>query len=411
MTPRRVVVTGLGLVTPLGVGTVATWTGLLEGRVATGPVRSFDAARYRVDRGAEIEDFRPGEHLRRLRPAAAGRASQLAAVAARLALADAGLEDESAADARVPRPERCGVAMGTTSGEPAEIERFDDAWVAGAPGDAEFVLRYPCHVIAQNVAREVGYRGPVAMLPNACAAGNYAVACASELLRSGRADRMLAGGADIFSRITYSGFARLGAVAPDLCRPFDRERKGMIPGEGAAVLVLEPLDLARARGAKIYAEVAGYGLSCDAHHMTGAHPSGDGALRAMALALAGAGATAADVSYVSAHGTGTPANDRVEAIAIQRLFGENAAATPVSSIKSMIGHTMGAASAIEAAVCALAVHHGWIPPTANFAAADEDCALDFVPNVARRHPVSLAMNNAYAFGGSNASVLFRAVPA
>ena len=185
----------------------------------------------------------------------------------------------------------------------------------------------------------------------------------------------------------------------------------MIPGEGAAVLVLEPLDLARARGAKIYAEVAGYGLSCDAHHMTGAHPSGDGALRAMALALAGAGATAADVSYVSAHGTGTPANDRVEAIAIQRLFGENAAATPVSSIKSMIGHTMGAASAIEAAVCALAVHHGWIPPTANFAAADEDCALDFVPNVARRHPVSLAMNNAYAFGGSNASVLFRAVPA
>jgi len=156
MTPRRVVVTGLGLVTPLGVGTVATWTGLLEGRVATGPVRSFDAARYRVDRGAEIEDFRPGEHLRRLRPAAAGRASQLAAVAASLALADAGLEDESAADARVPRPERCGVAMGTTSGEPAEIERFDDAWVAGAAGDAEFVLRYPCHVIAQNVAREVG---------------------------------------------------------------------------------------------------------------------------------------------------------------------------------------------------------------------------------------------------------------
>ncbi len=413
MTPRRVVVTGLGLVTPLGVGTEATWSGLLAGRVATGPVRSFDAARYRVDRGAEIAGFRPEEYLRRLPVASVGRASQLAAVAARLALADAGLEDEPPPAERAVPPERCGVAMGTTSGEPAEIERFDDAWVAGAAAasDPRFLLRYPCHVIAQNVAREVGYRGPVAMLPNACAAGNYAVACACALLRSGRVDRMLAGGADIFSRITYSGFARLGAVAPDLCRPFDRQRRGMIPGEGAAVLVLEPLELARARGATIYAEVAGYGLSCDAHHMTGAHPSGEGAVRAMALALAGAGAAAADVSYVSAHGTGTPANDRVEAIAIQRLFGETAASTPVSSIKSMIGHTMGAASAIEAAVCALAVRHGWIPPTANFTAADEDCALDFVPNTARRHPVTLAMNNAYAFGGSNASVLFRAVPA
>lgn len=413
MTPRRVVVTGLGLVTPLGVGTEVTWSGLLAGRVATGPVRSFDAARYRVDRGAEIADFRAGDHLRRLESGTAGRASMLAAVAARFALADAGIEDDVPAGGEGLRAERCGVAMGTTSGEPAEIERFDDDWVAGnaAGSDPEFVRRYPCHVIAQNVAREVGYRGPVAMLPNACAAGNYAVACATELLRSGRADRMLAGGADIFSRITYSGFARLGAVAPDRCRPFDRDRKGMIPGEGAAVLVLEPLDLARARGATIYAEVAGYGLSCDAHHMTGAQPSGDGALRAMELALAGAGAAAGDVSYVSAHGTGTPANDRVEAIALQRLFGERAAATPVSSIKSMIGHTMGAASAIEAAVCALAVRHGWIPPTANFEQADDDCTLDFVPNFARRHPVTLAMNNAYAFGGSNASVLFRAVPA
>ncbi len=407
MTRCRVVVTGLGLVTPLGVGTEETWAGLLAGRVATGPVRSFETKRYRVDRGAEVAGFRPAEHLQRLSATSAGRASQFAAVAARMALRDAGLPDPP------DRPERSGVAMGTTSGEPAEIERFDDAWVAGesAHCDPRFVSRYPCHVIAQNVAREAGFRGPVAMLPNACAAGNYAIAYASELLRAGRVDRMLAGGADIFSRITYSGFARLGAVAPDLCRPFDRDRKGMIPGEGAAVLVLEPLELARARGAAIYAEVAGYGLSCDAHHMTGAHPSGDGALRAMSLALAAAGAGASDVSYVSAHGTGTPANDRVEAIAIQRLFGERAAQTPVSSIKSMIGHTMGAASAIEAAVCALAVRHGRIPPTANFAAADDDCVLDFVPNLARRHPVTLAMNNAYAFGGSNASVLFRAVPA
>jgi 3-oxoacyl-[acyl-carrier-protein] synthase II len=407
MTRPRVVVTGLGLLTPLGVGNAPTWEGLLAGRVATGPVRSFDATPYRVNRGAEVSGFRPAEHLRRLVPESVGRASQFAAAAARMALADAGLEDDSTA------PERAGVAMGTTSGEPAEIERFDDDWIAGrgSGSDLRFFLRYPCHVIAQNVAAEVGARGPVTMLPNACAAGNYAIAHAAELLASGRVDRMLAGGADIFSRITYSGFARLGAVAPDSCRPFDRGRRGMIPGEGAAVLVLETLDGARARGAEIYAEVAGYGLSCDAHHMTGAQPTGDGAVRAMKLALAAAGARAAEVSYISAHGTGTQANDRVEAVAIQRLFGERAAATPVSSIKSMIGHTMGAASAIEAAVCALAVREGWIPPTANFTAADEDCGLDFVPNTARRHPVSLAMNNAYAFGGSNASVLFRAVEA
>ncbi|MEO8277482.1 MAG: beta-ketoacyl-[acyl-carrier-protein] synthase family protein [Thermoanaerobaculia bacterium] len=409
MNRRRVVVTGLGLVTPLGVGTAPTWQGLLAGRIATGPVRSFDAGPYRVDRGAEITGFCPEHHLQRVPAESIGRASQFAAAAARMAVADAGLDD-------VPSPamaERSGVAMGTTSGEPAEIERFDDAWIAGrsAESDPRFVQRYPFHVIAQNVAAEVGFRGPVRMLPNACAAGNYAVAQATELLRSGAVDRMLAGGADIFSRITYSGFARLGAVAPDRCRPFDRERRGMIPGEGAGVLLLETLEAARARGAHIYAEVAGYGLSCDAHHMTGAHPTGDGAVRAMERALSSAGAVPGDVSYVSAHGTGTQANDRVEAIAIQRLFGARAAATPVSSIKSMIGHTMGAASAIEAAVCALAVRDGWIPPTANFVAADDDCHLDFVPNVARRLPVKLAMNNAYAFGGSNASVLFRAVDA
>jgi 3-oxoacyl-[acyl-carrier-protein] synthase II len=218
---------------------------------------------------------------------------------------------------------------------------------------------------------------------------------------------MLAGGADIFSRITYAGFARLGAISPDLCRPFDRGRKGMIPGEAAGVLVLEPLERARARGARIYAEIAGYGLSCDAHHMTGAHPQGDGAVRAMEMALVSAGARPGDVDYVSAHGTGTPTNDQVEAIAIARLFGDDA--PPVSSIKSMIGHTMGAASALESVACALAVHQGRIPPTANFEAPDDGCRLDFVPNAAREQRVRLAMNNAYAFGGNNASVLLREV--
>jgi 3-oxoacyl-[acyl-carrier-protein] synthase II len=183
----------------------------------------------------------------------------------------------------------------------------------------------------------------------------------------------------------------------------------MIPGEGAAVLVLEPPERARARGARIYCELAGYGLSCDAHHMTAAHPEAEGAVRAMERALVASGLAASDVDYVSAHGTGTPTNDRLEAIAFRRVFGERAPATPISSIKSMLGHTMGAASAIEAAVCALAVAEGVVPPTINFEEPDPDCDLDVVPNVAREMPVRVAMNNAYAFGGNNASVIFRRV--
>jgi 3-oxoacyl-[acyl-carrier-protein] synthase II len=341
----------------------------------------------------------------RVDPDSIGRASQMAAAAARLALADSGLAPETVA------PHRGGIVLGTTTGEPLEMERLDDAIAAGRPQEAEpsFATRYPCHVLATNVARETGFSGPLAMVPAACAAGNYAIARAYELLRHGRADVVLAGGADPFSRITYAGFARLGAIAPDRCRPFDRNRRGMVPAEGAGVLVLEPLDRARARGARVYAEVVGYGLSCDAHHMTGAHPRGDGALEAMEQALATSGRGAHEVSYVSAHGTGTPTNDAIEVRALERLFGERAAEVPVSSIKSMIGHSMGSASALEAIVCALAVAEDRVPPTIHFEQPDDGCRLDFVPEGARRLPVELAMNNAYAFGGNNASVLFAKV--
>ncbi|HUF79063.1 MAG TPA: beta-ketoacyl-[acyl-carrier-protein] synthase family protein [Thermoanaerobaculia bacterium] len=400
---RRVAVTGLGAVSPVGIGREAFWQALLAGRTGTGPVRSFDASRYPADRGGEILGFQPAEHVRNLSPGSAARASLLAAAAARLALADAGL-DPQALD-----PDRAGVAMGTTSGEPREVESFDDRYVAGdlASVGPEFMERYPCHSIAAAVAAEVGFAGVNAMIPTACAAGNYAIAFAADTLAAGRADLMLAGGADSFSRITYAGFSRLGAISPDFCRPFDRNRKGMIPGEGAGVLVLEPLDRALARGANVYAEVAGYGLSCDAHHMTGAHPEGDGAARAMERALRAAGLAPDDVSYISAHGTGTASNDRCEAFAVHRVFGERGRRVPISSIKSMLGHTMGAASALEAIACSLAVATRRVPPTVNFEEPDPECDLDVVPNEARELAVSVAMNNAYAFGGNNASVIFR----
>jgi 3-oxoacyl-[acyl-carrier-protein] synthase II len=262
-------------------------------------------------------------------------------------------------------------------------------------------------VIAAHIAREFRFAGVNIMIPTACAAGNYAIAHAFDVLRAGRAGLMLAGGSDSFSRITYTGFAQLGAIAPEVCQPFDRNRKGMIPGEGAGVIVLEPLAAAKRRGARIYAEISGYGLSCDAHHMTAAHPNGEGAVRAMQQALEQSGTGPEEVSYISAHGTGTLTNDRLETLAVKRLFRDAAYRIPISSIKSMLGHTMGAASAIEAAVCALAVFNDRIPPTVNLKNPDPECDLDYVPNCAREHTVRVAMNNAYAFGGNNASLVLR----
>jgi 3-oxoacyl-[acyl-carrier-protein] synthase II len=391
---RRVVITGLGLVTPIGAGRELFWKNLTAGANGIGPVESFDTSAFPVHIGAEVKDFDPSGHE------ALGRGSQLAVAAARMALEDSGI-DVSARDRS-----RIGVSMGTTSGEPGMVERYNDARKVGGVHSvpADILPKYPCNVVPSNIAIEFDLQGPCLMIPTACAAGNYAIGYGFDMIRSGRTDLMLAGGADPFSRITYMGFARLGAIAPERCQPFDKNRKGMVPGEGAAVLVLEPLDDALARGATIYAEVLGYGVSCDSHHMTAAHPQGDGAIRAMAMALKESGRRTDEVDYISAHGTGTPTNDRVEAIAVRTLFGDKASRVPMSSIKSMIGHTMGAASAIEAVACSLAIHTGVIPPTMNFEEPDEGSDLDYVPNQARRTDPRIVLNNAYAFGGNNASL-------
>ena len=391
------------MVTPIGTGCKEFWRNLLDGRSGIAPVQSFDTSGYNVHRGAEVKEFNAEDHVLNLDAAHLGRASQFAIAAARLALADAGVEIGS-----LDR-KRAGVSMGTTSGEPREVERFDDSYVSRNLDriGSEFLALYPCHVIAAHVASELNFAGVNTMIPTACAAGNYAIAHALDVLRAERADLMLAGGSDAFSRITFTGFARLGAVAPETCQPFDRLRKGMIPGEGAGVLVLEPFERARRRGARVYAEVGGYGLSCDAHHMTAAHPRGDGAERAMRQALADSGTNTKEVSYISAHGTGTATNDRLETIAVKRLFKDAAYRIPISSVKSMLGHTMGAASAIEAAVCALAVFNDRVPPTINLNDPDPECDLDYVPKFARELRVNVAMNNAYAFGGNNASLILR----
>ena len=372
----------------------------MAGKSGIGPVTSFDTSPFPVHIGAEVRDFAPEEHVRQQAPGDLGRGSQLAIAAALMAVKDSGVELDSYNRRRV------GVSMGTTSGEPLFIERYNDIRKAegleAIPG--EMLPKYPCNVIPSNIAIEFQLHGPCLMIPTACAAGNYAIGYGFDLIRTGHADLMLAGGADAFSRITYMGFARLGAIARERCQPFDKNRQGMVPGEGAAVLVLEPLEAALARGATIYAEVLGYGLSCDSHHMTAAHPQGDGAIRAMAMALRESGVGIEDIDYISAHGTGTPTNDRAESIAVRALFGERASQVPMSSIKSMLGHTMGAASAIEAVACALALHTGKIPPTINYEEPDPECDLDYVPNQARETYPQVALNNAYAFGGNNASL-------
>ncbi len=400
---RRVVITGLGLITPIGVGRSQVWEELLRGTSGIGPVQSFDPAEYSSQLGAEVHGFEPEKYIRGLDPQLPGRASQLAIAATRLALEDAGL------DGTETPPGRVGVSMGTTAGEPLFIEDYNDirheSGLEAIP--AEVMRRYPCHVIPGHVAMEFGFRGSCVMIPTACAAGNYAIGYGYDSLRLEQADLVVAGGADAFSRVVYSGFARLGAIATDCVRPFDRDRKGMVPAEGAAVVVLEPLDKALERRATIYAEVLGYGLSCDSHHMTATHPEGKGAVKAMKMALEDSHLTSDDVDYVSAHGTGTPNNDRSESTALRTLFGRRADNVPMSSIKSMLGHTMGAASAIEAAACALALHTGVLPPTINHQNPDPECDIDCVPNKARRTNPQVVLNNAFAFGGNNASLCLR----
>jgi len=397
---KRVVVTGLGVVSPVGIGVERFWQALLKGESGIAPVESFDTSRYPVHLGGEVRGFDPVPAVRRLSPGQMGRASQFAIAAAREALADCGL-DLAALDRT-----RIGVSMGTTSGEPHMVERYSDAKKEGREPGPELFTGYPCHVIPSNVAAEFELGGVTLMIPTACAAGNYAIGYAYDMVRTGRADVMLAGGSDAFSRIPYTGFAKLGAIAPERCQPFDKNRKGMVPGEGAAMLVLQPLD-AVAPGTKIYAEILSYGVSCDAHHMTAAHPDGDGAIRAMAMAMKGAGVGTDDIDYISAHGTGTKANDRIESIALHAMFGARAPKVPMSSIKSMLGHTMGAASAIEAAACSLAVQTGWVPPTINFEEPDPECEVDCVPNQPRKIDPRVVLNNAYAFGGNNASLCVR----
>ena len=403
MTLPRVAVTGLGVVSSIGMGWRAFWDSLLAGRSGVGKVRYLDTAEYPTQFGGEIRDFDARAFMPEATARRLGRGTQFAVAATRMALEDAKL-DAARTDGEGPR---IGICLGTTMADIQALEAIDTIWASS--GEREIPSRlfrqYPSCSMSASVAKQFGFLGPNLMIPTACAAGNYALAHAFDLLRLGRADVMVAGGAEPFSRIIFTGFNRLLAIASERCQPFDKHRKGLIAAEGSGILVLERMDDARARGATIYGEMLGYGMSCDGSHMT--IPSVDGLTHVLTDALRRTELDPADVDYINAHGTGTPANDRAECAAIRAVFGSHADRVPVSSIKSMIGHTMGAASALEAITCALVVRHDRLPPTMNYEVPDPECDVDCVPNRSRPHRTEIALNNSFAFGGNNACVVFR----
>ncbi|MET0553039.1 MAG: beta-ketoacyl-[acyl-carrier-protein] synthase family protein [Vicinamibacteria bacterium] len=395
--PHRVVVSGLGVISPIGEGHERFWQSLLSGRSGVSAVASFDTSQFATHLASEIKDFEPSRHVRRVDPSDMGRTGQLAVAAARLAATDAGLDPAAVARGR------CGVAVGTTMGEQRVLEDL----LAEGGREAEFP-KFAHHRLATHVMAELGIEaGPCLVFETACASGNYALGYAYDQIVLGKADVMVAGGAEAFSRIAFTGFSRLGAIAPEMCQPFDAHRKGAIFGEGAGLLVLEAEGHARARGAAVLAELAGYGVSCDAFHLTAPHPSGAGALAVMEKALGHAGIAAHDLSHVNAHGTGTVANDRSEALAIARLLGDRARRVPVTSVKSSIGHTMGAASAIEAVASVLSLRAGVVPPTLHHYETDPACGIDVVGREPREAPLDVVLNNSFGFGGNNCSTVFR----
>lgn len=396
-----VVITGLGPVSSVGIGVSDFAAALREGRSGISPIASFDTTGFPHVHAGEVRGFDPESILRRIDARDYGRSSLFAAAAARLAIDDAGLAvDESFSD-------RVGVVIGTTCGESQVIEALTKEILGGgfARQSPELLRRSPAHRLAHGVSEEIGATGPSVTLSTACAASNYALGYAYDRIAHGELDVVVAGGADSVCQWVHAGFFRLGTLAKDACAPFDRNRGGIITAEGGACLVLERRAHAEARGARIYAEVLGYGLNCDADHMVA--PNAANIAACMRIAHRNAGVSARDVDYICAHGTGTPANDTAEFRAVREVFGDPL--PPLSSIKSMLGHTMGAASAFGAIASALAITQGFLPPTLNWTAADSEMdGVDVVPLRARDASVRLVQNDGFAFGGNNAIVMLAA---
>ncbi len=407
---RRVVVTGIGLVTPLGVGLEANWSTLLSGTSGIGPITRFDTTGHDVLIAGEVRGFDPSVFIARKDQKRMDPFIQFAVAAARLAGDDAGL----------PMPlidgERAGVAIGSGLGGLSTMEDALDTLRDKGPGRVSpfTIPRLIINLAPGHVSMLYGAHGPNASAVSACATGAHCIGDAARLIAWGDADLMFAGGAEAtITPLGISGFANMKALSTrnddptHASRPFDARRDGFVAAEGAGVLVLEALEVAKARGARIYGEIVGYGQSADAFHMTAPDPAGRGACLAMQRTLADGGLEPGDVGYINAHGTSTPFNDAIETLAIRKVFGEHADRLMVSSTKSMTGHLLGAAGAVEAAFTLLTLVRGEVPPTMNYEVPDPACDLDYVPNTARRERFKVALSNSFGFGGTNVSLAFQ----
>jgi len=405
---RRVVITGIGLISPIGLDTPSTWEGLVAGRSGVGPITKFDTTGYSTTIAAEVRGFDPLRWIEKKEVRKMDTFSHYAIAATDEALAQAGLRiDERNRD-------RVGVYIGSGIGGLPMLEDQHRSLLERGPRRVSvfFIPGMIVNLAAGNVSIRIGARGPNLAVATACATGTHAVGESFRLIRDGYADAMICGGTEaVVTPLAVSGFASMKALStrnedPEAAsRPFDAGRDGFVIGEGAGILALEEREAAMARGASIISEVAGYGMSGDAYHISAPSEDGSGAIRAMKMAIDDAGLRPEDIDYVNAHGTSTPAGDVAETRAVKALFGEHAYSIAFGSTKSMTGHLLGAAGGLETAVSALAIRHDVLPPTINQSETDPDCDLDSVPNEARRTTVRTALNNSFGFGGTNASIL------
>jgi len=407
---RRVVITGIGLVTPLGIGIEENWQALIEGKSGVGPITRFDANSYQTRFAGEVKNFNPEDFLPKKEARKLDLFLQFALAASQMAMEDARL---TISDEESPR---AGAIMGCGLGGLTTIEASHITLLKEGP---KKISPFFIPVIIGNMAPGLmsirhNAKGPNLSIQTACAAGTHAIGVAFHMIRDGIIDIALTGGVEaVITAMAIAGFNAMRALstrndAPEKAsRPFDKERDGFVLSEGAAVLILEEAERALSRGASIYAEVIGFGLTSDAYHMTAPAPEGEGAARCMQMALDDAGIRPEDVDYINAHGTSTDLNDRFETMAIKTVFGSHAYKLAVSSTKSMTGHLLGAAGGVEAAYTALTIKRGIIPPTINYEYPDPDCDLDYVPNVARRATVKVALSNSFGFGGTNATIVMK----
>ncbi|MDA8173534.1 MAG: beta-ketoacyl-ACP synthase II [Nitrospiraceae bacterium] len=407
---RRIVITGLGVVSPLGIGMEATWKGLMEGRSGVGPLTAFDCSQFPTRIAGEVKGFVPEDYIEPKEIKKTDRFSQFAVAAATMAVNDSGLVIEG------PMAERVGVIVGSGMGGLPTIEHYHKIYLEKGPKRISpfFIPMLIINMASGLVSIKFGAKGPNSSAVTACASGSHSIGEAFRMIQYGDADVMIAGGTEsCITPLGIGGFNAMKALSTrndepqKASRPFDTGRDGFIMGEGAGVMVLEEMEYAVKRGARIYAELAGFGMSGDAYHITSPAPSGEGAARCMGNALRDAGARPEEVNYINAHGTSTKQGDEIETAAIKKVFGAQAYKIPVSSTKSMTGHLLGAAGGVEAAICLMSMKNSIVPPTINLDNQDPECDLDYVPHKARPLAVNCAVSNSFGFGGTNACLVFR----